>query len=79
MRINLGWIFYLLLILFIGWMLFFNSGAQPQKVEWAQVEQMIKDGDVKEVKYVRNDCKGSVAIRPDALQKYLRKDAGLPG
>ena len=70
-RINLGWIFYLLLIGFIGWMLLFNSGAQPIKVEWAQVEQMIKDGDVKEVKYVRNDCKGSVAIRPEALHKYV--------
>ena len=70
-RINLGWIFYLLLIVFIIWLLVGNSGPQPEKVEWAQVEQMIKDGDVKEVKYVRNDCKGSVSIRPESLQKYV--------
>ena len=69
-RINLGWIFYILLIGFIGWMLLGNSGPQPQKVEWAQVEEMIKAGDVKEVKYVRNDFKGSVTIRPESLQKY---------
>ncbi|MBO4475743.1 MAG: ATP-dependent zinc metalloprotease FtsH [Bacteroidales bacterium] len=69
-RINLGWIFYILLIGFIGWMLLGNSGPQPQKVEWAQVEEMIKAGDVKEVKYVRNDYKGSVTIRPESLQKY---------
>ena len=70
-RINLGWIFYILLVVFIGWMLFGNSGPQAEKVEWAQVEEMIKAGDVKEVKYVRNDCKGSVTIRPESLQKYL--------
>ena len=70
-RLNLGWIFYAILIGFIIWMLLGNSGPQPQKVEWAQVEEMIKAGDVKEVKYVRNDCKGSVAIRPEALQKYV--------
>ena len=70
-RINLGWIFYLLLIIFIGWLLLGNAGPQPQKLEWAQVEQMIKDGDVKEVRYVRNDCKGSVAVRPESLSKYV--------
>ena len=70
-RINLGWIFYIILIVFIGWMLFGNSGPQAEKIEWAQVEEMIKAGDVKEVKYVRNDCKGSVTIRPESLQKYL--------
>ena len=70
-RINVGWIFYALLIFFIGWMLLGNAGTQAQKVEWAQVEEMIKAGDVKEVKYIRNDCKGSVSIRPESLPKYL--------
>ena len=70
-RINLGWVFYLALVLFIGWMLLGNTGPQPEKLEWAQVEEMIKAGDVKEVKYVRNDCKGSVTVRPESLQKYL--------
>ena len=45
-RINLSWIFYLLLIMSIGWMLMSNR-ATPEKVEWAQVESMIREGDVK--------------------------------
>ena len=69
-RINLSWLLYALLIISIGWMLFSNRGAQAEKVEWAQVEQMIKDGDVKEVKYVRNDYKGTVSLRPESVQKY---------
>ncbi len=69
-RINLSWVLYALLIVSIGWMLFSNRGAQAEKVEWAQVEQMIKDGDVREVKYVRNDYKGTVSLRPESVQKY---------
>ncbi len=69
-RINLSWLFYALLIVGIGWMLFSNRSL-PEKVEWAQVEQMIKDGDVKEVKFVRNDFRGTVSLRPEAVQKYV--------
>ena len=69
-RINLSWVFYILLILSIGWMLFSNRDVQAQKIEWAQVEQMILDGDVKEVTYVRNDYRGDVSLRPDAVSKY---------
>ncbi len=69
-RINLSWFFYALLIVGIGWMLFSNRSL-PEKVEWAQVEQMIKDGDVKEVKFVRNDFRGTVSLRPEAVQKYV--------
>ncbi|MBQ9462839.1 MAG: ATP-dependent zinc metalloprotease FtsH [Bacteroidales bacterium] len=69
-RVNLGWVFYALLIVSIGWMLFSNRGSQAEKVEWAQVEEMIKSGDVKEVKYVRNDYKGTVSLKPESVQKY---------
>ena len=68
-RINFSW-FYILLILGIGWMLFSNRGVGPQKVEWAQVRQMIIDGDVKELKYIRNDDEGRITMKPDALGKY---------
>ena len=68
-RINLSWVFYLLLVVSIGWMLFSNRSV-PEKVEWAQVEEMIKAGDVKEVDYVRNDYKGTVSLRPESVQKY---------
>ncbi|MBO6169555.1 MAG: ATP-dependent zinc metalloprotease FtsH [Bacteroidales bacterium] len=70
-RINLSWIFYLLLIVSIGWMLMSNR-SMPEKIEWAQVEEMIQSGDVKEVKYTRNDFKGTVSLRPEAVQKYAK-------
>ena len=46
--INFSW-FYLLLILGIGYMLFSNRSSSAEKIEWQEVEEMIKKGDVKEV------------------------------
>lgn len=76
--INLSWL-YLLLIGVILWMLFFgqgNSGANPQKVEWEEVQQMALDGDVQEIDFVRNDYEGKIKIRPDRLEKYADKFGG---
>jgi len=69
-RINLSWVLYLLLIGSVVWMLFGSSGAAPQKVEWADVKQMVSAGDVKEIHFVRNDFKGNISIKPDRLSKY---------
>lgn len=68
--INFSW-FYLLLILGIGYMLFSNRSSSAEKIEWQEVEEMIKKGDVKEVVYVRNDFKGEIEVRPDRLGNYL--------
>ncbi len=68
-RINLSWI-YILLLMGIGWMLFNNRSVQPAKVEWAQVKQMVKDEDVKEIKFIRNEYKGAITMLPDKLGKY---------
>lgn len=68
-RINLSWI-YILLLVGLGWLVFKNPGSNPSKVEWSQVETMIKAGDVKEVVFVRNDFRGAVTIRPESLSKY---------
>jgi len=68
-KINLSWL-YLILVFAIGWMLFSNTSPAPAKIEWAQVKQMVKDGDVKEVHYIRNDFKGTVTMKPDRLSKY---------
>lgn len=68
-RINLSWL-YIILLVGIGWMLFGNSSPAAQKIEWAQVREMILDGDVKEIHFVRNDFKGNVTIKPDCLAKY---------
>lgn len=74
-RFNFSWL-YLILILGIGWLLFNNSGANPQKIEWAEVQTIFLQGDIKEINYVRNDFKGSVTIRPDRLNKYADKFGG---
>ena len=67
---GLSW-FYLLLIVGIVWMLLSHSGgANPQKIEWADLEQMIKDGDVKEINFTRNDFRGTVTVRQECLSKY---------
>ena len=68
-NLGLSWL-YILIIAGIIWMLFFNSGAKPQKIEWADVETMIKAGDVKDIVFTRNDFKGEISVRPDRLAKY---------
>ena len=68
--INLTAIIYLILIGGIVWMLFGNSGPQPQKIEWQQVSEMILKGDVKEIHFVRNDFKGNVTVKPDRMNQY---------
>ncbi len=68
-QINLSWL-YILLIAGIAMMLFGNRSPQPQKVEWAQVKQMMLDGDIKEIHFIRNDYKGNITARPDRLGKY---------
>ena len=74
-RINLSWL-YIVLLLAIGYMLFFQGGPSAQKIEWPQVRQMMLDGDVKEIHFVRNDFKGSVTVQPDRLGKYASMFAG---
>lgn len=68
-RFNFSW-FYFLLIIAISYMLLNNSGAPVVKIEWADVEQMIKGGDVKQINFVRNDFKGTVTLRQSSLHKY---------
>ena len=63
-RINLSSIIYLLLLIFIGWMLFKNSDVPAKKVEWSQVQQMVLDGDVKDIHYIRNEYKGEISVKP---------------
>ena len=74
-RFNFSWI-YLLLVMGIGWLLLNNSGANPQKIEWAEVKEMFEQGDIKEIAYVRNNYKGNITVRPDRLAKYADKFGG---
>lgn len=68
-RINLSWL-YILLFIGIGFLLFRNSGAQPEKIEWAQVQEMFTAGDIKDIHFIRNDFKGNVTVKADRLDKY---------
>lgn len=74
-KLNFSW-FYLILLLGIGWLLFNQQGANPQKIEWAEVQTMMKAGDVKEIRYVRNDFEGNVTMKPDRINKYADKFGG---
>ena len=68
-KINLSWL-YILLLVGLGWMLLGNRSPQPSKIEWAQVKQMMLDGDIKEIHFVRNDYKGNITVRPERIAKY---------
>jgi cell division protease FtsH len=68
-RINLSWL-YILLLIAIGYLLFAQGGPSPQKIEWPQVKQMMLDGDIKEIHFVRNDYSGNITVQPDRLGKY---------
>ncbi len=73
---NLSWIYGLLLI-GIVWMFFNQGGANPQKVEWDEVKQMVLDSDVKQINFVRNDFEGKLTIKPEKLEKYAGKFGGV--
>ena len=74
--LNLSWI-YLLIFLGIGYMLFRNQNTgEPAKIEWEEVQEMIGNGDIQEIVFVRNDFKGEVKVRPERLAKYTDKFRG---
>ena len=73
---NLSWI-YLLLVIGIIWMFFNQGGPNPQKVEWEEVQEMARQGDIKEIVFVRNDFEGRITIKPDRLEKYASKFGGI--
>jgi cell division protease FtsH len=73
---NFSWL-YLLLILGIGWLLFSNrQSADPQKIEWQQVQKMAESGDIEEIVFVRNDIRGEIKVRPERLAKYADQFPG---
>ena len=75
-NINFSWLYFILL-LGIGYMLFNNQrSAEPEKIEWTDVQEMIRQGDVAEISFVRNDFKGEVKVRPERLAKYSDKFRG---
>lgn len=73
---NFSW-FYLILILGIFYLLFSNRGYNIREVQWPEVKQMLQEGDVKQVNFVRNDFTGTVTLRQDSFMKYMDKFGGV--
>lgn len=75
-RLNLSWL-YLLLVGGIFYLLFKDgAAANPQKTEWATVREMALAGDVKEVDFIRNEYKGLVTLKGESLEKYASDFGG---
>ena len=72
---GISWI-YIILLIGIGWMFFNQSGANPQKEEWADVQKQWLAGDIKEVVFIRNEFEGHITMKPDKLDKYSEKFGG---
>lgn len=66
---SLSWL-YILLLVGLGYFMFKTPGGVPQKIEWADVQEMVLQGDVKEIHFVRNDYKGNVSLKPGSVGKY---------
>ena len=63
-KFSVKWI-YILLLMGLGYMLFSQSDANPQKEEWADVKKQWLQGDIKEVVFIRNEYEGRVTIKPE--------------
>lgn len=74
-KINFSW-FYLILIAVIGFMIANQKSANPQKLEWDEVESLIEAGDVKEIKFIRNEYKGEITVNAEDIGKYADKFGG---
>lgn len=79
-RINFSTLLYVILLAVIGWMLLNNSSAPAKKIEWDQVQTMVREGDIKDIRFIRNDFKGNISVKPECLGKYsgMFADGKLP-
>ena len=79
LSVNVTW-FYAILLAGVAFLLFFNHrNTRPEKIEWAEVQEMASQGDVAEIVFVRNDFKGEIKVRPERLAKYTDKfQGGVP-
>ena len=75
-RFNVSWI-YIILLIGIGYM-FINQGGSknPQKEEWAEVQQQWLAGDIKEVTFIRNEYEGRITMKPEKIEKFADRFGG---
>lgn len=72
-KFSFNWIslvyFAIILAMFYLWMN--NGDPDPQKKEWTDIKSgILTSGDVSKVVYIRNERKGEVYVKKDALPKY---------
>lgn len=75
-RINLTWLYLVLLGGILVLSLRDGASTKARSTEWGDVKEMILDGDVKSITFVRNNYKGLVTINPEDLDKYSEKFGG---
>ena len=62
---------YLILLLGLAYMWSTTGTSDPLKREWIDVkENLLTSGDVEKLVYVRNEHKGEIFLKQDALDKY---------
>ena len=72
-KFNIYWIYGGLFVLFLA-MNFINVGGNVKEIQWYKVEQILKNGDVKQVVIVNKEI-GELYLKPEALSKEEYKDA----
>jgi cell division protease FtsH len=71
-KFNFYWIYALLFAVFIGAQ-FFMSGETTKKTDWGELQQMLKEGDVKRIVLVNKEF-AEIYIKPDKLKEEKFKD-----
>ena len=62
---------YLLLMLGLAYMWTTTGTSDPLKREWIDVKEgLLTSGDVEKLVYVRNEHKGEIFLKQNALDKY---------
>ena len=68
-RPSILWVYALIGAFILGWWLFAEDNAKPQKSDWMAVEAMIRDGEVEKIVVVNRD-QAQVFLREGAVARY---------
>lgn len=71
-KISFYWIYGILAVVFIG-LQFVNMGESAKKTGWAELRQMLKDGDVEKIILVNKES-AEIFIRPELFDSEKYKD-----
>ncbi|SFU62494.1 cell division protease FtsH [Pustulibacterium marinum] len=72
------WIYAVILLLIIGFQFFSGGGMwyQPKEISNTQLNEYLKNGDIKQVLIISNTKTAKVYLKEDALSKDVHKDVG---